>query len=96
MATSMGSARSSGLHVVVISPENTVFEGQVESVVIPGWDGEIGILRGHAPLMAILGTGEVRITAGGAQHRYHVEGGFAQVIDDVVTVLSEKATAGAA
>lgn len=95
MATSMGSAKSAGLHVVVISPENTVFEGQAEAVVIPGWDGEIGILRGHAPLMAILGSGEVRITSGGAEHKYLVEGGFAQVVDDVVTVLSEKATGAA-
>ena len=95
MATSTGSAKSTGLHVVVISPENTVFEGQAESVVIPGWDGEIGILRGHAPLMAILGSGEVRITAGGAEHKYLVEGGFAQVFEDVVTVLSEKATGAA-
>jgi F-type H+-transporting ATPase subunit epsilon len=95
MATPAGSARSAALHVVVISPENTVFEGEAEGVVIPGWDGEIGILRGHAPLMAILGSGEVRITAGGTEHKFRVEGGFAQVVDDVVTVLSEKATGAA-
>lgn len=90
MATLAGAPAASGLHVVVISPETTVFEGEAEGVVIPGWDGEIGILRGHAPLMAILDAGEVRITAGGTVHRFNVEGGFAQVFENVVTVLSEK------
>lgn len=92
MAAPASAPAAGALHVVVISPETTVFEGGAESVVIPGWDGEIGILRGHAPLMAILGSGEVRITSGGTVHKFDVEGGFAQVFDDVVTVLSEKAT----
>ena len=92
MATPGGSMETASLQVVVISPENTVFEGVAESVVVPGWDGEIGILRGHAPLMTILGSGDVRITAGGSEHKYPVEGGFAQVFDNVVTVLSESPT----
>lgn len=95
MAAPAGAPVAGALHVVVISPETTVFEGEAEGVVIPGWDGEIGILRGHAPLMAILGSGEVRITAGGSVHRFQVEGGFAQVVDNVVTVLSEKTTGAA-
>jgi F-type H+-transporting ATPase subunit epsilon len=90
-------ASSSGpsLHVVVISPERTVFDGQADGVVAPAWDGEIGILRGHAPLMAVLGSGEMRVTRGATVERFHVEGGFLQVANDVVTVLSEKASAAA-
>ncbi len=81
------------LSLVVISPESLVFEGEVESVVAPAWDGEIGILRGHAPLLSLLGSGDLRVTHGGSTERFHVEGGFLQVIDNVVTVLSERAEA---
>jgi F-type H+-transporting ATPase subunit epsilon len=81
------------LRVSVISPEETVYEGQADSVVAPAWDGELGILRGHAPLMALLGEGDLRITEGGRTQRFRVAGGFLQVRDDVVTVLSERTAA---
>ena len=90
MATRAGTSPGA-LHVVVISPEQTVFEGRADAVVAPAWDGEVGILRGHAPLMAVLGTGEIRITRAGTVERFNVEGGFLQVVDNVVTVLSERA-----
>jgi F-type H+-transporting ATPase subunit epsilon len=83
------------LQVVVISPEATIYEGQADSVVVPAWDGELGILRGHAPLMAVLGKGEIRVTRGSATERFNVSGGFLQVVDDVVTVLSERAEVAA-
>lgn len=79
------------LRVVVISPEAVVYEGEADSVVAPAWDGEIGILRGHAPLMALLGSGDLRVSRGGTSEHFHVRGGFLQVADDVVTVLSEHA-----
>jgi F-type H+-transporting ATPase subunit epsilon len=79
------------LRVVVISPERTVYDGSADSVVAPAWDGELGILRGHAPLMAILGEGPLRVRQGEHTQRFHVKGGFLQVIDNVVTVLSEEA-----
>lgn len=79
------------LRVVVISPERTLYEGEADGVVAPAFDGEIGILRGHAPLMALLGAGEMRVTRGGSTQRFRVEGGFLQVVDNAVTVLSERA-----
>lgn len=92
MAAQGGSVTAAdGLHVTVISPEKTIFDGEADAVVAPAWDGEIGILRGHAPLMAVLGSGELRVTRGGAVEHFHVEGGFIQVTRNVVTVLSEKA-----
>jgi len=81
------------LRVVVISPERTVFDGEADSVVAPAWDGELGILRGHAPLMALLGAGELRVRRGSDTERFRVSGGFLQVVDNVVTVLSERAEA---
>lgn len=82
------------LQVSVISPEKTVYEGTADQVVAPAWDGEIGILVGHAPSLVLLGTGPVRITTGGAQQTYQISGGFMQVVDDKVTILSERAEQG--
>jgi F-type H+-transporting ATPase subunit epsilon len=84
-------AAAGALQVVVISPERTIYEGAADSVVAPAWDGELGILRGHAPLMALLGSGEIRVKLGGHVEHFNVEGGFLQVVNDVVTVLSERA-----
>lgn len=80
------------LQVAVISPERTVFDGPADMVVVPAWDGELGILHGHAPLLALLGKGSLRVTDGAKETRFQVEGGFLQVADDVVTVLSEHAS----
>ena len=82
---------ASTLKVAVISPERTVYEGEADMVVAPAWDGEVGVLRGHAPMLVLLGAGNLRVTTGGNEQRFHVEGGFMQVADDVVTVLSERA-----
>ena len=80
------------LRVSVISPERTLFEGEADMVVVPAWDGELGVLRGHAPLLALLGEGSMRISGATGEHRFHIAGGFLQVANDVVTVLSEHAT----
>jgi F-type H+-transporting ATPase subunit epsilon len=82
------------LTVAIISPDSTVYEGEADMVVAPAWDGEVGVLRGHAPMLVLLGTGEMRITQGRTVQRFHVAGGFMQVADDVVTVLSESAGPG--
>jgi F-type H+-transporting ATPase subunit epsilon len=91
MAAPAAGTGAGGLHVVVLSPERTVFDGAADSVVAPAYNGSLGILRGHAPLMALLGEGSLRITTGGQELRYTVAGGFLQVADNQVTVLSERA-----
>ena len=80
------------LKVSVISPEAVLFEGHADSVVAPAYDGEVGILTGHAPLMALLGDGELRL-GGGTGRRFKVSGGFMQVLDNHVRVVTEKAMA---
>lgn len=79
------------LHVAVISPEQTLFEGEATSVVAPAHDGEVGILTGHAPMMALLGQGTLRLSGAGGDRRFAVEGGFLQVVDDKVRVVTERA-----
>lgn len=81
------------LKVSVISPEAVLFEGDAQSVVAPAFDGEIGILEGHAPLMTLLGKGELRIAGGGADRRFAIEAGFLQVVENTVRIVTERAAA---
>jgi F-type H+-transporting ATPase subunit epsilon len=62
-------------------------------MIEPAYNGSLGTLRGHTPLMALLGTGTLRIDHGHEEKSFTVSGGFLQVVDDTVTVLSESATA---
>jgi F-type H+-transporting ATPase subunit epsilon len=81
------------LQVVVVTPEKTVLEQAADFVALPLFDGELGVLPGRSPLIGRLGYGELRIKDGETTRRYFVEGGFAQVRDDVVTVLTSRAVA---
>ncbi|MEP6692951.1 MAG: ATP synthase F1 subunit epsilon [Gemmatimonadaceae bacterium] len=80
------------LIVSVISPDQTLFQGEATSVVAPAFDGEVGILAGHAPMMTLLGTGVLRLDGGAPGKRFNVSGGFVQVVDDQVRVVTEKAS----
>lgn len=79
------------LKVSVISPEAVLYQGETDSVVAPAFDGEVGILTGHAPMMTLLGKGVLRL--GGGQ-RFNVDGGFLQVVDNAVRVVTERASTG--
>lgn len=80
------------LRCVVVTPETTVLETEAEFVAIPAFDGEIGLLASRAPLVARLAPGELRLANHGQQpKRYFIDGGFAQVRDNVVTVLTARA-----
>ena len=79
------------MKVSVISPELTLYDGDATSVVAPAYDGALGILAGHAPMTTLLGRGTLRITRGGDEMRFDVDGGFLQVVDDVVRVVTERA-----
>lgn len=76
---------------IVVTPERTWLDELVDSVVLPAYDGELGILTGHTPVIARLGYGELRTKTAESVRRYFVDGGFAQVRDDVVTVLTHRA-----
>ncbi len=80
------------LHCSVITPEAKIFEGRAESVVIPAHDGEIGLLPNRAPLVAKLGAGRLRVhVAADDVKTWFIDGGFAQVLDNHVVVLTQKA-----
>ena len=79
------------LTCLVVTPEQTVLETTTDFVALPLFDGEIGIAHNHSPLIGRLGYGEMRIKTGGAVSRYYVDGGFVQVADNVVSVLTNRA-----
>ena len=81
------------LKISLISPEAVLFEGEAASVVAPAFDGEVGILENHAPMMTLLGSGVLRLGGGGSDRRFTVEGGFLQVVDNTVRIVTEKAAA---
>jgi F-type H+-transporting ATPase subunit epsilon len=76
----------------VISPSGTLFSGPVDSVVIPAWDGLMGILPGHAPLLAMLRPGTVSARTGDKTSAFHVTGGFADVGPTHVRLIADSAT----
>jgi F-type H+-transporting ATPase subunit epsilon len=79
------------LHCVVVTPEKTLFDERVDFVALPLYDGEVGIMPGRTPLIGRLGFGELRTKTNDVARRYFVDGGFVQVRDDVVTVLTNRA-----
>ena len=81
------------LHFELVTPERLVRSEEVHMVVVPGADGEFGVLEGHAPFMSTIRNGDLAIyrTAGGEPERIAVEGGFAEVNDRGLTVLAERA-----
>jgi F-type H+-transporting ATPase subunit epsilon len=79
------------LTVSVVSPERTLFEGEAESIVAPAFDGQVGILTNHAPMITLLGTGELRLTGSGGDRKFTVSGGFLEVADNRVRVVTERA-----
>ena len=78
------------LQIRVVAPDRVVYEGECSSIVAPAWDGQIGFLPGHAPMITLLGVGPVHIDLpGGGSYLFHVAGGVVKVEDNSVTVLSE-------
>jgi F-type H+-transporting ATPase subunit epsilon len=79
------------LQCVVVTPERALLDEPADFVALPLYDGELGVLPGRAPLIGRLGYGELRVRRGGTVHRFYVDGGFAQVRANVVTVLTPRA-----
>ena len=82
------------LQCIVVTPERAVLDQASDFVALPMYDGELGVLPGRAPLIGRLGYGELRLRHGATTQRFFVEGGFAQVRSNVVTVLTPRAIRG--
>jgi F-type H+-transporting ATPase subunit epsilon len=75
----------------IVSQDRTVFEGDVDIVVIPGADGEMGILPKHSPVLTTLKYGIIKVRKGGNEELFTVAGGVAEVQPDIVTILADAA-----
>jgi F-type H+-transporting ATPase subunit epsilon len=79
------------LNFSLVSPERELYAGEVDQVDAPGSDGDFGVLPGHAPFMTALREGPVRVFADGKVTTYDVQGGFADVTPEGLTILAEHA-----
>ena len=79
------------LNFSLVSPERELFAGEVDQVDIPGTEGDLGILPNHSPVMAAIRTGAIKVTEGSKETSYFVQGGFADVTPEGLTILAEKA-----
>jgi F-type H+-transporting ATPase subunit epsilon len=79
------------LQLDIVTPERLAYSDEVDEVIAPGSQGELGILPHHAPLLTTLGVGELRIKKGGTEEAFAVVGGFLQVRPDRVVVMAETA-----
>ena len=77
------------LHLDIVTPERKLLSEAVDTVQVPGANGELGILPGHTPLISLLKTGVLSYTRGAGVEQLMVSGGFVEVSDDTVSVLAE-------
>ena len=89
----MAEVSSKSLRVVVVTPERAVLDESADMVVLPMFDGERGVLVGHAAFVGQLAPGELRLKTGETSKRFFIDGGFAQVTGTVVNVLTARAVA---
>lgn len=79
------------LNLSIVGPDRTFWSGEAERVRVPASDGEMGVLAGHQPVLAVLAPGTVRISESGDQHTdVEIHGGFVSVDHDVVTVVVDE------
>ena len=76
---------------IVVTPEATVLEETAEFIALPLFDGEMGISPNHAPMIGRLGYGELRLRNGNETRLFYIDGGFVQIADNVVSVMTNKA-----
>jgi F-type H+-transporting ATPase subunit epsilon len=79
------------LQLEIVTPEKLAYEGEVDSVQLPGSEAELGVLPHHAPLISALGAGELRLRKGSEDEFFAIVGGFLQVLPDKVVVMAETA-----
>jgi len=73
--------------LVIVTPQGQAFNGEVESVVLPGTEGDFGVLPGHEAFLTALRIGPLELSRGGQTRFAAVSRGYAEVVDDVVTVM---------
>ena len=78
------------INLYFVSPESSIFSGEVDMIILPGKEGDAGILPNHAPFMTSLRVGVVEVTINSKIKKYLVDGGFADVSSEGITLLAER------
>lgn len=78
------------MKLTIITPDQEVFEGEVDSATFPGSDGSFQVLRNHAPLVSSLGKGDIEYRGSAGEGSVTVEGGVVEVLNNTITVLAER------
>lgn len=76
--------------VEVVTPEGRVLQDEVDVLVVPAWDGSLGILANHAPLLCMIRPGELRVRKGGDSQRFAISGGYLHVANNQASVLADQ------
>ena len=79
------------LTLELVTPEKVAWSAPADFVVLPAYNGEMGVLPGHQPFLVHLGAGEVRVTAGAEIKHFAISGGFAEIKNDTVSLFAETA-----
>lgn len=79
------------LHFDLVAPERRLFAGEVDQVVVPGEEGDFGVLPNHAPFMSVIRPGAISVINDGTTERTFIHGGFAEVTPAGLTILAEEA-----
>ncbi|HQL43163.1 MAG TPA: ATP synthase F1 subunit epsilon, partial [Spirochaetota bacterium] len=79
------------LNCNVLTPERQIYEGQIDFAVVQAYDGEMGFLYNHAPLISELGTGEIRLRIGDNTEYFYVDGGFVEIKNNSLIILAQEA-----
>ncbi len=94
MTRTISGVNMATIRCVVVTPETSVLDETVDFVAIPMFDGELGVAPGRTPLIGRVGYGELRTRTGDSVNRYYIDGGFVEIRDNVVTVLTQRALFG--
>ena len=77
------------MNLSIITPDKNLYAGEASSVVVPGTDGMLGVLDGHAPLISSLKKGQVKVTTAKGEELFDVNGGVIEVMNNTVIILAE-------
>ncbi len=77
------------MNLQVLTPDKTIYEGEVDSVIVPGSKGSFEVLHNHAPIVSSLNKGEVRIKSKQGSKSINIDSGFIEVLDNKVVILAE-------
>ncbi len=91
MAEQTSASITGSLQCVVVTPETTLLDEEATFVAVPLYDGELGVAPGHTPMLGRLGYGELRIKQASGEQSFYVDGGFVEVVNNSISVLTNRA-----